>query len=321
MIFYEIRKNIKLGDIMSLIIAYVGKKGCVMASDKRKIGYFGDKENLNKLEKELYDGTITNDDDFSARARELGISIKITDDASKIKVIGNTIRGEVSTKGTFETRRRRIYGTTNGYQIIELLGSDTESRKAGKNGLILFGNEYAKKMAETLIKRKWKSSLSLRYMGEIFQEIVAEVASKTPTVGNKIDVLMQQPKYNESEAQRHLNLTIDHDIKVLIKFRQDLTEQLVQQNIAIDMANKIINEGDVGRVVSIDGNMLYVQLNEKTQAVDGNWKQLAAPGQNVLMFTDSDNVKIGDKVVIENEDLCLKKDKSSLKCDIILCSL
>ena len=32
-------------------------------------------------------------------------------------------------------------------------------------------------------------------------------------------------------------------------------------------------------------------------------------------------VKIGDKVVIENEDLCLKKDKSSLKCDIILCSL
>lgn len=306
---------------MSLIIAYVGKKGCVMASDKRKIGYFGDKENLNKLEKELYDGTITNDDDFSARARELGISIKITDDASKIKVIGNTIRGEVSTKGTFETRRRRIYGTTNGYQIIELLGSDTESRKAGKNGLILFGNEYAKKMAETLIKRKWKSSLSLRYMGEIFQEIVAEVASKTPTVGNKIDVLMQQPKYNESEAQRHLNLTIDHDIKVLIKFRQDLTEQLVQQNIAIDMANKIINEGDVGRVVSIDGNMLYVQLNEKTQAVDGNWKQLAAPGQNVLMFTDSDNVKIGDKVVIENEDLCLKKDKSSLKCDIILCSL
>ena len=26
---------------MSLIIAYVGKKGCVMASDKRKIGYFG----------------------------------------------------------------------------------------------------------------------------------------------------------------------------------------------------------------------------------------------------------------------------------------
>jgi hypothetical protein len=306
---------------MSLIIAYVGKKGCVMASDKRKIGYFGDKANLERLEKELYSGNIDNDDDFAARAAELGISIKITDDANKIKVIGNTIRGEVSTKGTFETRRRRIYGTTNGYQIIELLGSETESRKAGKNGVILFGNEFAKQMAQTLVKRKWKPSLSLRYMGDIFEEIVGEVASKTPTVGDKVDVLMQHPVFNESEAQKHLNMTIDHDIKVLIKFRQDLTEKLVQANIDIEMANKIITKGDVGRVVSIDGNMLMVQLNDKTQAVDGNWKQLAAPGQNVIMFTESDNVKIGDKVVIQDEDLCLKKDKSSLKCDIILCSL
>ena len=35
-------------NIMSLIIAYIGKKGCVMAADKRKIGYFGDKKNLGK---------------------------------------------------------------------------------------------------------------------------------------------------------------------------------------------------------------------------------------------------------------------------------
>ena len=306
---------------MSLIIAYVGKKGCVMASDKRKIGYFGDKENLKVLEKELYSGKISEDEKFLQRASELGISIKITDDATKLKVVGNSIRGEVSTKGTFETRRRRIYGTTNGYQIIELLGSETESRKAGEKGLIIFGNEYAKRMAETLIKREWKASQSLRYMGDIFQNIIEEVASKTPTVGDKIDVLMQQPKFDKSEAQKHLNITIDHDIKVLTKFRQELTEKLVQQNLEIEMANKIIDKGEVGKVVNIDGNMVFVQLNSKTQAVDGNWKQRAGPGQNVLMFTDSDNVKIGDKVIIENEDLCLKKDKSSLKCDIILCSL
>ena len=306
---------------MSLIIAYIGKKGCVMADDKRKIGYFGDKEKLETLEEELYSGAIENDDTFLKRAEELGISIKITDDASKLKVVGNSIRGEVSTKGTFETKRRRIYGTTNGYQIVELLGSETKSRKAGKKGIILFGNQYAKHLAESLISKKWKSSQSLRYMGELFEGILAEVASKTPTVGDKFDVLIQQPNFTLTEAQNHLDRTIDNDIKVLTKFRQELTEQLVQQSIAIDMANKIITKGDIGRVVDIDGNMLYVQLNDKTQAMDGNWKQLAAPGQNVLMFTESDNVKIGDKVVIENEDLCLKKDKSSLKCDIILCSL
>ncbi|MEE1135194.1 MAG: DUF2121 domain-containing protein, partial [Methanobrevibacter sp.] len=156
---------------------------------------------------------------------------------------------------------------------------------------------------------------------EIFQGIIEEVASKTPTVGKNVDVLMQQPDFDKTKAQQHLNFTIDHDIKVLTKFRQELTERLVQQNLEIEMANKIIDKGEVGRVVQIDGNMLYVQLNDKTQAVDGNWKRLAGPGQNVLMFTDSDDAKIGDKVIIENEDLCLKKDKSSLKCDIILCSL
>lgn len=306
---------------MSLIIAYIGKKGCVMAADKRKIGYFGDKKNLNILEDELYDGSIESDEDFLNRASELGISIKITDDANKLKVVGNCIRGEVSTKGTFETRRRRIYGTTNGYQIVELLGSDTESRKAGKKGIIIFGNNFAKQLAENLISRKWKASQSLRYMGDVFEDILTEVSSKTPTVGDKFDVLIQQPNFTESEAQKHLDITIDHDIKVLTKFRQELTEQIVQQNIAIDMANKIIEKGDIGRVVNIDGNMVYVQLNDKTQAMDGNWKQLAGPGQNVLMFTESDNVKIGDKVVIEDENLCLKKDKSSLRCDIILCSL
>ena len=87
------------------------------------------------------------------------------------------------------------------------------------------------------------------------------------------------------------------------------------------MASKIIDNGDIGKVVSIDGNMLFVQLNDKTQAMDGNWKQKAAPGQNVLMFTESSDVKLGDKVIIKDEDLCLKKDKSPLKCDIILCSL
>lgn len=227
----------------------------------------------------------------------------------------------MSTKGTFETKRRRIYGTTNGYQIIELLGSETKSRKAGNKGIILFGNQYAKQLAESLISKNWKSSLSLRYMGEVFEDILSQVSSKTPTVGDKFDVLIQQPSFSDSSAQKHLNITIDHDIKVLTKFRQELTEQLVQQSLAIDMANKIIEKGDIGRVVAIDGNMLQVQLNDKTQAMDGNWKQLAGPGQNVLMFTESDNVKIGDKVVIENEDLCLKKDKSSLRCDIILCSL
>ena len=44
-------------------------------------------------------------------------------------------------------------------------------------------------------------------------------------------------------------------------------------------------------------------------------------GLNVFMFSDNGDAELGDKVVIQNEKLCLKKDKSNLKCDIILCGL
>ena len=90
--------------------------------------------------------------------------------------------------------------------------------------------------------------------------------------------------------------------------------------IGID-SDKIINKGDVGEVVSVDGKMLHVKLNSKTQAFDGNWKQIAKPNETVFMFSDHNHVELGDKVVIQDEKLCLKKDKSNLKCDIILCSL
>ena len=51
-----------------------------------------------------------------------------------------------------------------------------------------------------------------------------------------------------------------------------------------------------------------------------NWKTLASPGDNVIVFIeDSGDVEIGDEVVIEDEHLCLKKNKQTLNCDIILC--
>lgn len=306
---------------MSLIIAYIGKKGCVMAADKRKIAYFGDKEELDTLESELYGGTIQSDDEFFKRAEELNVSVKITDGASKLLVIDEIIRGEVSSKGTFQTKRRRIYGTTNGYQLVELLGSQTQSRNAGNSGIIIFGNKYAKKLAQKLISSKWESSQNLRKMSEVFEEILREVSSKTPTVGDSFDVIIKQPTYSQSTAQLNLNKIIDHDIKLLARFRQDLIEKLVQQNLEIEMSYKIIDNGDIGRVVDIDGNKLQVQLNDKTQAVDENWQQKVAPGHSVIMFTESDNVKLKDKVIVKNEKLCLKKDNSSLKCDVILCTL
>lgn len=306
---------------MSLIIAYVGKKGCVMASDKRKIAYFGNKENLEALESELYNGEIATDEELYKRAKDFDISIKISDDGNKIDTVGNTVMGEVASKGAFETKRRRIYGTTNGYQIIEIIGSEIVSHSAGEKAIIIFGNNFAKKEAEALISKKWKSTLSLKYMGDIFKEIIHEVSQKTPTLGDKFDVLIQQPKFTADEAQKYLNETIDQDVKVLAKIRQKLQEDLIEKSREIELASKIINEGDIGEVSSIEGNMLQVTLNDKTQAFDNNWRQLAKPKGEVIMFCETDDVKIGDKVVIEDENLCLERNKSNLSCNIILCNL
>ena len=273
------------------------------------------------MESELYNGEIATDEELYKRAKDFDISIKISDDGNKIDTVGNTVMGEVASKGAFETKRRRIYGTTNGYQIIEIIGSEIVSRSAGEKAIIIFGNNFAKKEAEALISKKWKSTLSLKYMGDIFKEIIHEVSQKTPTLGDKFDVLIQQPKFTADEAQKYLNETIDQDVKVLAKIRQKLQEDLIEKSREIELASKIINEGDIGEVSSIEGNMLQVTLNDKTQAFDNNWRQLAKPKGEVIMFCDTDDVKIGDKVVIEDENLCLERNKSNLSCNIILCNL
>jgi len=46
---------------MSLIITYISSKGCVIAGDKRRIAYFGDKSSREVLEEELYTGKIKSD--------------------------------------------------------------------------------------------------------------------------------------------------------------------------------------------------------------------------------------------------------------------
>lgn len=307
---------------MSLIIAYVGKKGCVMASDKRRIAYFGDKDKREELEEEIYSGAIKSDDELYKRAAELDIVVKITEDSNKLRDIGDVLVGEVSSKSTFETRRKRIYGTTNAYQIIELLGSDLRNADKGEKAIILFGNKVTKAIANKILDKKWKSDISLKYMGDIFENILKDVSKRTPSIGKKYDVMIKNPSFTTKQAQDHLDEVIKRDIKLLGKFREKLRGDLLDQAESIKLASKIINEGEIGTVINIDDKILHVSLNSDVQAYDTNWKQLAKPGENVLMFIEKENdVEIGDLAIVENETLCIKRTKSNLKCDIILCNI
>ncbi len=209
---------------MSLIMSYVGRKGCVIAGDKRRIAYFGDKSNREILEEELHEGAIINDNELQKRAADLGITLKITDDACKVRSIGEVVVGEVSFRSPFETRRRRIYGTTNGYQIVELLGSDISKMEKGESSIVVFGNKKTKEMANEIIKKKWKTKTTLKGISDIFEEVMVEVAKKTPSISNGHDIFIKHPKLDKKEAQKLLRETILRDVKILQKWREKLQE-------------------------------------------------------------------------------------------------
>lgn len=290
-----------------------------MVSDKRSITYFGNNENLSLLEDDFYSGKISSEDELYAKAEELNIGIKITDKTTRIDTIGEAIKGEISTKGAFETKRRRVYGTTNGYQIVELIGSKIISSKGGEKAIIVFGNKFAKSQAENLISKKWKSSLSLKYMGDIFKEVIAEVSGMTPSVGKQCDILIKQPEFSDLTAREYLVNKIEQDVKLLDKYKTIFETEDSSNNK--DINSNILENGEVGAILSIDGNMIEVKLNNQTQAFDKNGKCLAAAGEKVIMFTDSKNPQIGDEIIMENGNLYLKKDSSTLKCNIVLCNV
>ncbi len=307
---------------MVLIIAYIGKKGCVMVSDKRKINYFGNNKNLSLLEEDVYTGRISSEEELYKRADKLDINVRITDNNIRIATIGEAIKGEISTKTAFETKRRRIYGTTNGYQIIELVDSKIISSKIGEKAIIVFGNNFAKIQAEKLISQKWKSTVSLKYIGDIFKEVISEISNLTPSVGEKNDILIKQPEFSPSTAKEYLNDEIEKDVKILDKYKTILETNNNKFEYKNNINSKILENGSIGTIVSMDNNIVEVKLNNQTQAFDKKGKCLALAGENVIMFLSKySKAQIGDEVVMENGNIYLKKDSSTLNCNIILCSI
>lgn len=305
---------------MSLIISYIGRNGCLMVGDKRRIGFLGDKEKREKLEEYLYSGAIKTDEELLKVAKEQGITLNISDDAEKVRVIGNVIVGEVQHKTPFESKRKRIYATTNGYNLIELVGSHIEKYEDGDSSIIVFGNKITKAKANELIKTHWKAKGSLKDLSDVFIKIMEEIAKITPSVSKEYDIYTQNVKLDKKEAQKLLRETVVKDVKDLQKMREGLRKQLDQTAKSIEMASKIVLEGEIGMVKSIDGEKLKILLKEGIQAMDMEWNIIADSDNLIEMnIDDPSSVVIGDMAVIENENLCIKRTKSNLKCNVILC--
>lgn len=306
---------------MSLIISYISSKGCVMIGDKRRIGFLGDEKIRESLEQKLYSGEIKTQKELLNEANELGISLKITDDAVKVRKRGDVLVGEVKYRTPAKTFRKRIYCTTHGYHLVKLTGSNISSMEHGGSSIVVFGNQITKKLANETINEHWKSKTNLQEVGELFQMVMEEVAPVTPSVSKEYDLLRVHPILDKKASHALLRSTIVEDVKDLAKWRAELKDKMLTAAREIEIASRIMTEGVVGTVESINNDKIEVKLGKGVLALDTSWNVLAQKDQTVKMrIEDPSQVTRGDLVVIRDENLCISRSGANLSCDIILCN-
>jgi len=305
---------------MSLIVTYIGSKGCIIAGDKRRIGFYGSPEAREALEGELYAGKIKTEEELIKKAEKEGINLKISDDITKIRERENVLVGEVLSRATHETKRKRIYAISGAYSMVELTGSNIDTLKSGGRSIIVYGNKYTQELAEKTIKKYWKPNMKFVDVERIIEAVMSEVAKNTPSVSDNFDLMIKYNSLEQKEAKEVIRTTVLEDIKELEAFRNQLMEDNIKATKNIQMATKIVIEGQIGTVTKVNGNDIEIILDKTVEALDFNWEPVAKPAERVILTSENpQNVVMGDLVVIEKENLCIKRTKESLNCGFILC--
>ena len=143
---------------MSLVIAFFGMHGAVIAGDMREIITLGDRMSTETLEQELYSGQIVTDEDLKKRAEELNVSLTISDEKRKVTQRENILVGEVSETQGGITRKRRLYATAGEYAMVEITGSViTMTGKGRASNFVVLGNQITKQIAHSCIQEHWKN--------------------------------------------------------------------------------------------------------------------------------------------------------------------
>jgi hypothetical protein len=141
---------------VSLVIAFIGKQGAVMAGDTREIITIGDDISTGILEHELYSGLLVTDDDMKKRAGDLGLVLTINDDKRKVTQRNGLLIGEVSETRCGVTRTKRLYATAGEYVLAEVTGSSVNvTGKGTASNFVVLGNEITQRIAHACIREQW----------------------------------------------------------------------------------------------------------------------------------------------------------------------
>ncbi len=170
---------------MSLVIAYSGSRGAVIAGDMREIRFGGEDADIAALEEELYHGEIVNDDQLRRRAGELGVLILVRDDKEKVRERDGILTGEVTESGRGLLRIRRLYVSAGHYAIADIEGSRFELKGRGDTStFVVLGNELTRQIAYAAIQKYWKKGTPEDAVRVIIRAM-EEAAARTASVSRK----------------------------------------------------------------------------------------------------------------------------------------
>lgn len=182
---------------MSLVIAFIGKNGAVMAGDMREISFQGEKSEREKLEKELYCGSLVTEEELAKKAEELRVKINVTNFKNKVSERDGILVGEVSSFEDGVLKIRRLYASAGNYAIAELRNSELTLISHGKgSNFIAFGNEFTKQVANKCFQDNWTKKSNFQDAVKIVRLCMESVARKTASVSKQF-VLVQTTLNND----------------------------------------------------------------------------------------------------------------------------
>ena len=189
---------------MSLVVAYTGSRGAIIAGDMREIRFGGDDAAIAALEEELYSGKIRNDDQLRRRAEDLGVTILVRDDKEKVRERDGILTGEVTESEHGLLRIRRLYVSAGHYAIADIEGSRFEMKGRGDTStFVVLGNELTKQIAYAAIQQYWKNG-TLEDAARVIVRAMEEASARTASVSRRYLLL-------QTRNTTGLDVVIDED--------------------------------------------------------------------------------------------------------------
>jgi hypothetical protein len=174
---------------MSLVLAFIGIRGSVVAGDKREIILWGDPQGTDQFEKELYSGEINTDEQMQQRALALQVHLRVRDTKTKVWGRDGILIGEVSDFELGAIRKRRLYVTCGRYALAEIEGKRFVRVQHGEaSRFVVLGNPFAQQIANRCIRERWKGGGDHEAAG-LMETILKTVAEKSASVSQEYNLI------------------------------------------------------------------------------------------------------------------------------------